>query len=116
MLTIRNAQMEVLRSYLLEGLLRRMAAFVRANFATATGEVPDDMLFRRVERDYGRAVQFGFVTEQEIFEYLRLTFTLGEHFIEESSYAHLAEVLHEPQMDADTKVEIMQSLVRYLPK
>ncbi|HVC61000.1 MAG TPA: hypothetical protein VND19_11655 [Acetobacteraceae bacterium] len=92
MLNIRGDQMEVFRRIALDRFVKRMNAFLSANFpeSKATGDTA------WIERELVAARRFGLSRQNDLRDFLSLGMVYGEGFIDRPEHRWMAACLSDP--------------------
>ena len=98
MLTIRREQLAAFSATAGRRFRKRMAGFLRRQFAEETRALDEDLLLGRVRDDVMTAASFGIAVERDIALFLILGVMYGERFIDRREHAWIKDYLTDPDV------------------
>lgn len=115
MLTIRPQQMAVLNEIAERRFEQRMLSLIREDYSELAQDYPPDSHSAMLKEAIGVARAHGLTVEKEIFQFIVLSYMLGQSFLENEAYAWMNEILDDERIEPHLKLmQIRRRLDRQL--
>ena len=112
MLTITQAQMDLMSAAMHERFEKAMAAHARATFPAETAQASDAQLFHAIRFVVQQGQGYGIVFQDDLRRFMELFFSHGPHFLSQARFAPLLAALQLDDVDGTQKMDEVDRIER----